>query len=193
MGVNNSINDYLIKYNVIPKNPQATLGRLTSEGNHSDKQHLPLPDLGVTDSINDYLLKHNPSQRLAPQVATFNTAVNSKMDDLIIPDELKPFLEKHEAGKSSPVLNARVEENNFAGYQNPLSGSNRIFAAEEIGDFSTKEFTDYEPEIFAQINTPIGAPSRSELRSAIESSTAVYIEPYYKSDGSYVKGHYRAR
>ncbi len=115
------------------------------------------------------------------------------MYDLFIPDELKSFLENHETGKSSPVLNARIEENNFAGYKNPHSGSNRIFAAEEIGDFSTKEFTDYEPEIFAQINTPIGAPSKNELRSAIESSTAVYVEPYYKSDGSYVKGHYRAR
>lgn len=215
-------------------NPQATSVARTLGSNRSGKQ-IPLPDLGVTDSINDYLLKHNPSQRLAPQIATFNTAVNSKMNDLLIPDELKPFLEKHEAqnksakklledskpfqniasgngtrsipellannsindyllkNNSSPVLNARVEENNFAGYKNPHSGSNRIFAAEEIGDFSTKEFTDYEPEIFAQINTPIGAPSRNELRSAIESSTAVYVEPYYKSDGSYVKGHYRAR
>lgn len=216
---------------------QVAPGCRTLGSNHSGKQKLPLPDLGVENSINDYLLKHNPSQELVPQVATFNTALNSKMDDLIIPDELKPFLEKHEAQNKSarklledskpfqniasgngtrsipellandsindnhikdnspqtPIFNARIEENNFAGYQNPLTGSNRIFAAEEIGDFTTKEFTEYEPEIFAQINTPIGAPSRSELRSAIESATAVYVEPYYKSDGTYVKGHYRAR
>ena len=225
----------------IPQGKKARkhLGDLTPSNNISSENGSfsapSISELLATDSINDYLLKHNPSQRLAPQIATFNTAVNSKMNDLLIPDELKPFLEKHAAqnksakklledskpfqniasgngtrsipellannsindyllkNNSSPVLNARVEENNFAGYKNPHSGSNRIFAAEEIGDFSTKEFTDYEPEIFAQINTPIGAPSRSELRSAIESSTAVYVEPYYKSDGSYVKGHYRAR
>lgn len=47
LGTNNNINDYLIKYNVIPKNSQATLGGLTLEGNHSGKQHLPLSDLGV--------------------------------------------------------------------------------------------------------------------------------------------------
>ena len=221
----------------IPQGKKARkhLGDLTPSNNISSENGSfsapSISELLATDSINDYLLKHNPSQRLAPQIATFNTAVNSKMNDLLIPDELKSFLEKHEinnpqatsvartlgsnrSGKqiplpdlgvensindsllknnSSPVLNARIEENNFAGYKNPHSGSNRIFAAEEIGDFSTKEFTEYEPEIFAQINTPIGAPSRNELRSAIESATAVYVEPYYKSDGSYVKGHYRAR
>lgn len=216
---------YLAKKDTISQGTPSKMEGTSSNG---------ISGLSPTGSINNYLLQHNPSQELVPQVATFNTALNSKMDDLLIPDELKPFLEKHEinnpqatlggltlegnhSGKQhlplpdlgvtdsindyhiknnspqTPIFNARVEENNFAGYQNPLSGSNRIFAAEEIGDFSTKEFTDYEPEIFAQINTPIGAPSRSELRSAIESSTAVYVEPYYKSDGSYVKGHYRAR
>lgn len=43
---------------------QATLGGLTLEGNHSGKQHLPLPDLGINNSINDYLLKHNPYKHL---------------------------------------------------------------------------------------------------------------------------------
>ena len=75
---------------------QATLGRLTSEGNHSGKQ-IPLPDLGVNNSINDYHIKDNTPQ--------------------------------------TPIFNARIEENNFAGYQNPLTGGNRIFATEEIGDF----------------------------------------------------------
>ncbi|MDE6138040.1 MAG: hypothetical protein K2F57_01055, partial [Candidatus Gastranaerophilales bacterium] len=83
------------------KNSQVAPGCRTLGSNYSGKQKLPLPDLGVENSINDYLLKHNPSQRLASQIATFNTAVNSKMNDLLIPNELKPFLEKHEAQNKS--------------------------------------------------------------------------------------------
>ncbi len=77
---------------------------------------------------------------------------------------------------------------NYSGYRNPVSGDNRIFSQEDIGDFSGDEFAKHEKEIRGQWGS-IGIPTNNELQS----SGAIYIAPYTRSDGVQVKGHYRSR
>lgn len=82
---------------------------------------------------------------------------------------------------------------NFSGFTNPISGSKQIFSREDIGAMSTDEFSNNEKAINAQLNT-IGVPTSNELHNAASfGGGAVYIEPYTRSDGVQVKGHYRAR
>ena len=77
---------------------------------------------------------------------------------------------------------------NYSGYRNPVSGDNRIFSQEDIGNFSGEEFTKHEKEIRGQWGS-IGIPTNNELQT----SGAIYIAPYIRSDGVQVKGHYRSR
>ena len=77
---------------------------------------------------------------------------------------------------------------NYSGYRNPVSGDNRIFSQEDIGGFSSDEFAKHEKEIRGQWGS-IGIPTNNELQS----SGAIYIAPYTRSDGVQVKGHYRSR
>ena len=103
-----------------------------------------------------------------------------------------------EYSKNEKVINEQIKQGliapvtyrkqNYTGYKNPVSGDNRIFSQEEIGSFSGEEFTKHEKEIQGQWGS-IGIPSESELHT----SGAIYVEPYTRSDGVQVKGHYRSR
>lgn len=53
-------------------------------------------------------------------------------------------------------------QQNFSGYKNPVNGSSQIFSREDIGAMSTKEYTDNEKAIHAQIKS-IGAPTTSDF------------------------------
>ena len=80
----------------------------------------------------------------------------------------------------------------YSGYTNPLTGGNRIYSAEDIGNLSGSEFTKLEPEINAQWGS-IGIPSKNELSSASGGGGTVYVEGYTRSDGTEVQGYYRSR
>lgn len=104
---------------------------------------------------------------------------------------------KNESVIMNQIKNGQIQQQdnqqNFSGYKNPISGSSQIFSREDIGAMSTKEYTDNEKAIHAQIKS-IGAPTTSELH--IVASTgggAVYVEPYIRADGKQVKGYYRSR
>lgn len=77
----------------------------------------------------------------------------------------------------------------FGGYRNSHTGDNRIYTAEDIGNFSSSEFSHHEPAINAQMNS-IGIPTNNDLHN---SGGTVYVEPYTRSDGVEVRGHYRSK
>lgn len=79
-------------------------------------------------------------------------------------------------------------QQNYLGYKNPVSGDSRIYSQEDIGELSSDEFAQREKEIQGQLNS-IGIPTNNELQT----SGAIYIAPYTRSDGVQVKGHYRSR
>lgn len=92
-------------------------------------------------------------------------------------------------GYAAPNIQQENKRRDLKGYLNPLTKDNRIYTAEDIGEFSRKEFSKREPEIDAQINS-IGIPRRKDL--SVFGGGTIYIAPYTRSDGVKVKGHYRA-
>ena len=135
----------------------------------------------------------------------FNTVVTTrgnnhqtpKYDKIFTPEDIGKMTPE-EFSKNEKIINEQLQQGliapitqrkqNYSGYQNPVSGDNRIFSQEDIGDFSEDEFLKYEKEIRGQWGS-IGIPTNSELKS----SGAIYIAPYTRSDGVQVKGHYRSR
>lgn len=137
-------------------------------------------DIGTTPvglAIKTNLLntKENPS---IPLNSHNNTPQNGVLETGISYNEFNP--------------NARQNQQNhddYSNYRNPLSGDNKIYTREDIGDMPNEEFTDKEAEIRSQWGK-IGIPSNAQMNSA---GGAVYIAPYTRSDGTHVRGHYRAR
>ena len=97
------------------------------------------------------------------------------------------------------TLYGKVEKNNnteskskYKGYKNPLTNDNRIFTREDIGGFSTKEYSASEPEIMAQWSK-IGIPTNGDLElDSISTGGTIFVQAYTRSDGTRVKAHYRA-
>ena len=135
----------------------------------------------------------------------FNTAVTTrgnnqqtpKYDKIFTPEDIGQMTPE-EFSKNEKTINEQLQQGliapttqrkqNYSGYRNPVSGDNRIFSQEDIGDFSGEEFTKHEKEIRGQWGS-IGIPTNNELQT----SGAIYIAPYIRSDGVQVKGHYRSR
>ena len=163
-------------------NPQATHVRLTSESNYPDKQtsFIGLEDINnINDSIKKYNLDkwlfENPS---IPLNSHNNTPKNGVLETGISYNEFNPN-----------VIQNQQNQADYSNYRNPLSGDNKIYTREDIGNMPNEEFTEKEEEIRSQWGK-IGIPSNAQMNSA---SGAVYIAPYTRSDGTQVKGHYRSR
>lgn len=104
---------------------------------------------------------------------------------------------QNEAVIMNQMKNGKIQQQDkqqsFSGYKNPISGSSQIFSREDIGAMSTKEYTDNEKAIHAQIKS-IGAPTTTELHTAASNGGGtVYVEPYIRADGKQVKGYYRSK
>ena len=130
---------------------------------------------GISYKTNLLNTKENPS---IPLNSHNNTPQNGVLETGISYNEFNP--------------NARQNQQNhddYSNYRNPLSGDNKIYTREDIGDMPNEEFTDKEAEIRSQWGK-IGIPSNAQMNSA---GGAVYIAPYTRSDGTHVRGHYRAR
>lgn len=100
--------------------------------------------------------------------------------------------------KNAPNQNPNLNFNNteskskYKGYKNPLTNDNRIFTREDIGGFSTKEYSASEPEIMAQWSK-IGIPTNGDLElDSISTGGTIFVQAYARSDGTRVKAHYRA-
>ena len=179
-------------------------------------------ELEPINSIKDFLSDFNLPKWVNPQTATlgqtinsniqdnipnfdFNTAVTTrgnsqqtqKYDKIFTPEDIGQMTPE-EFSKNEKTINEQLQQGliapttqrkqNYSGYRNPVSGDNRIFSQEDIGNFSGEEFTKHEKEIRGQWGS-IGIPTNNELQT----SGAIYIAPYIRSDGVQVKGHYRSR
>lgn len=87
------------------------------------------------------------------------------------------------------------EQSEFYDYINPLTGSNKIYTREDVGNMSPEEFASHEKEIDAQIKVFNGRmPTNGDLhREALSGGGVVYVSSYTRSDGTEVKGYYRSR
>lgn len=72
---------------------------------------------------------------------------------------------------------------------NSITGSDRIFTREDIGNMSPHEYTENEKAIYYQLNK-IGVPPASHLAN---SSDVVFVSAYTRKDGTTVKAHYRSK
>lgn len=179
-------------------------------------------ELEPINSIKDFLSDFNPPEWVNPQTAflgqtinsniqnniptfDFNTAVTTrgnnqqtpKYDKIFTPEDIGKMTPE-EFSENEKTINEQLQQGlitpttqrkqNYSGYRNPVSGDNRIFSQEDIGGFSSDEFAKHEKEIRGQWGT-IGIPTNNELQT----SGAIYIAPYTRSDGVQVKGHYRSR
>lgn len=90
---------------------------------------------------------------------------------------------------------ANNQQSKFSGYTNPLTGNNKIFTREEVGEMSSKEFSQNEKEIMAQVKAMNGTmPTNGDLqREAISGGGVVYVNSYSRSDGTKVNGYYRSK
>lgn len=205
------------------KSARKRLGDWTPSQNISSKNGThSISELLASTNIEDYFLKNNPPKWVNPQTATlgqtisshiqnnipsfdFNTVVTTrgnnqqtqKYDKIFTPEDIGKMT-PDEFSKNEKTINEQLQQGlitpitqrkqNYSGYKNPVSGDNRIFSQEDIGGFSGEEFAKHEKEIRGQWGS-IGIPTNNELQS----SGAVYIAPYTRSDGVQVKGHYRSR
>ena len=78
---------------------------------------------------------------------------------------------------------------NLRNFFNNVSGNNRIFTSEDIGEMSKEEFANSEKAIRHQWDS-VGIPSNGELAT---SDDVVYVHAYTRGDGTEVRAHYRSK
>lgn len=95
-------------------------------------------------------------------------------------------------GQAIPI---NQQNSDLFGYTNPLTGSNKIYTREDVGNMSLEEFAKREKEIYAQTKAFNGSmPTDGDLqREAMTGGGVVYVNSYTRSDGTKVKGYYRSR
>lgn len=174
-------------------------------GPKPDGQGLP------SNIINHFLQKNNLPEWLNSKAATGITSVIDNYVKGVNSDNIKynseeekPYTLEGRVEKWENSNNININKDKFpvedivpniqqikdwSGYKNPITGNNRIYTAEDIGDMTTKEFGEREKEIDAQINK-MGIPRRKDL--SVFGGGTIYIAPYTRADGTQVKGHYRA-
>lgn len=80
----------------------------------------------------------------------------------------------------------------YSGYVNPITNNRQIYSREDIDSMSLDKYSNNESAIMAQLKL-IGIPSDIELKTAhAHGNGVVYVRPYTKSDGTQVRGYYRA-
>lgn len=84
-------------------------------------------------------------------------------------------------------------QSDLAGYTNPITGDNRIFTREDVGQMSQEEFDKNEKAIMAQLKDMNGLPTNGDMHREALNGGAIYVNPYTRSDGTEVKGYYRSR
>ena len=86
-----------------------------------------------------------------------------------------------------------TQKGGLFGYKNPLTGDNRIFTREEIGDMTTDEYAKNEKAIRAQWDS-IGIPTDGDMRKEeMTNGGVVHVNSYTRQDGTKVKDYYRSR
>lgn len=135
-------------------------------------------------SIHDYILKNNLPEWLNSKAST---GITSAIDNYIkngsdtntikseeSPKVLEGRVEKWENINDINLNKNKIPAKDWTGYKNPLTGDNRIYTAEDIGNMTTKEFGQREKEIDAQINK-MGIPRKNDL--SVFGGGTIYIAP----------------
>ena len=141
---------------------------------------------------NSVMYKNKPS---------FPTGYAAPVDNIFTPEQIGS-MSPSEFTQNEPAIMSQLQQglignpevdliNKYSGYTNPLTGNNRIFSAEDIGNLSGSEYSKYEPEINAQWGS-LGIPSNNELHQASMNGGTVYVNGYTRSDGTPVRGYYRS-
>ena len=89
------------------------------------------------------------------------------------------------------LIKQQVPEVDYSGYINPVNGGGKIYSREDIDKMTSKEYSENESAIMAQMKA-IGIPTNKELETSSQKGGTVYVKPYTRSDGTEVRGYYRA-
>ena len=125
--------------------------------------------------------------------------VDKQGNPIFTPEEIGE-MSSEEFEKNLPIIEQQLKDGlikpqapevDYSGYLNPVSGNGKIFSREAISQMSGEEYSEKEAEIMAQLQT-IGVPSESALYTASQRGGTIYVNPYTRSDGTEVKGYYRA-
>ncbi len=130
----------------------------------------------------------------------FASSVDSS-EHIFTPDEIDKMsaeeFDKNESAIMQQLKDGLIKneqsETDFLGYSNPLTGSKQIFSREDIESMTNDEYTKNESAINAQLNS-IGIPTNDELEiKTIFNGGTVYVNSYTRSNGTKVRGYYRAK
>ena len=150
-------------------------------------QHL----LGTYEPFDFYIAKPRPTGGAAP--------ISNSYEHIYTPSEIGAMSNDEFTRNESVIMN-QVKNGligtlpnsiNYSGYINPITGSGKIYSREDIDAMSNAEFSEVEKAINAQMNS-IGIPSNIDLEQSSISGGTIYVNAYYRSDGTYVRGYYRA-
>lgn len=139
----------------------------------------------ITDfADNNFLLVNNDNLKVGTKIFTPEeigkmTPEEFSKNETIIANQLKQGLIKSQENDFSNLLD----------YKNGVSGENKIYTRETIGNMTLDEYTRLEPEINAQLKS-IGIPSNSDLQNI---NDLIYVAPYVRHDGTKVSGYFRKR
>ena len=172
------------------------------------KTHHEIEDITVqkiVDKINKGELITNPNDSRVYTEPTLFDNIKSKLKGIStgqaapIENTSQPFTREQigamtpdEFTKNEPQIMQQLQMGQIKSQAPDFSAvknSGRIFTREDIGNMSTDEYKQNEPQIMQQLKS-FGIPSSQELRN---NSGVVYVKPYTRSDGTEVRGYYRAK
>lgn len=187
---NININQYLQKNNPAQKiNPEISVLETAAINN-------------LLNPTNTETIQNNSSPvfKIGIEKQVFIPNENYSSPDHIFTTQDIENMTPEEFTKYEPIImeqlkNGIISQNqqSYKNYTNPISGENRIYTREDIDAMTTNEFSELESQINAQINT-IGLPTAAELEYSTRfGNDVIYVNSYYRKDGTKVKGYYRSK
>ena len=163
--------------NSIEKSQDVLAGRI-------EQWNLPESSTITDFADNNFSLVNNDNLKVGTKIFTPEeigkmTPEEFSKNETIIANQLKQGLIKSQENDFSNLLD----------YKNGVSGENKIYTRETIGNMTLDEYTRLEPEINAQLKS-IGIPSNSDLQNI---NDLIYVAPYVRHDGTKVSGYFRKR
>lgn len=167
-------------------------------GRQSGKVYI-IPDKGINPVTQHLLHYYEPFDIYkAKQYSTGGAAPITDIIDehIFTPDEIGNMTGDEFSQNESAIMqqlkngliSRQIPQINYAGYINPITGNSQIYTREDIGLMSGNEYSANENAIISQLNS-IGIPTGNDLQ---RSGGTVYVRPYTRGDGTYVRGYYRS-
>jgi len=93
--------------------------------------------------------------------------------------------------KLGKLIPSPEDKRKYTGFATDIPDS-KIFTAEEIGNLSTDEFSNYENYINNQLKI-YGIPRNIEAEEKVKGGDLIYVNSYTRDDGTEVSGYYRRK